>query len=223
MKFSGAMDIGTSGAANELLASLLAEHFGILRPRPAFVELHADLIKWLAVKRPELRGLIGRSGDLNFATELITGAAEWPTGRMVPDAMVPGAIQVFAFDALISNDDRRYNNPNVLIRGDDIFAIDHEAAFSFVYLVSSAHQSWAVRDRRSLTDHVFFLQLRQRAIDLSPFTARLAELGSAKLEEIVGRLPGQWRHDRLGQISAHLQSARDNAFEFERQLLERLA
>lgn len=108
--------------------------------------------------------------------------------------MVSSAARIFAFDAFISNDDRRYNNPNVL-----------------------------VRDRRSLTDHVFYLQLRKHPIELRAFTARLAELGSAKLEEIINQLPEEWRHDRLGQISAHLQGVRDHAFEFERQLLERLA
>jgi hypothetical protein len=46
--------------------------------------------------------------------------------------MRPAALQIFAFEALIANDDRRYNNPNVLVRGDKIFAIDHEAAFGFL-------------------------------------------------------------------------------------------
>jgi hypothetical protein len=180
-------------------------------------------VKWLAASRPEIADLLRRSAGLNFATELVTGAAEWPPGRTLPDTMVSSAARIFAFDAFISNDDRRYNNPNVLVRGDDIFVIDHEAAFSFVYLIPTARESWVVRDRRSLTDHVFYLQLRKHPIELRAFTARLAELGSAKLEEIINQLPEEWRHDRLGQISAHLQGVRDHAFEFERQLLERLA
>lgn len=223
VKLCGAMDTGVQAAANELIASLLAEHFGLLRPEPAIVNLHPDLVKWLAINKPDVADLLRRSTGLNFATELITGAAEWLPGRALPDAMVSSATNIFAFDALISNDDRRYNNPNVLVHGDDIFVIDHEAAFSFLYLVPTARQSWAVRDRRSLTDHVFYIQLRQRPIELGGFTARLAELGSDKLEEIISRLPEEWRHLRLGQISTHLQSVRDHSFEFERQLLERLA
>jgi hypothetical protein len=226
VKLCGAMDTGVQAAANELIASLLAEHFGLLRPKPAIVRLDPDLVKWLAINRPDIAELLNRSVGLNFATELIIGAAEWPPGRTLPDTMVDPAACIFAFDALISNDDRRYNNPNgpnVLIRGDDIFVIDHEAAFSFVYLVPSSGPSWAVRNRRSLSDHVFYLQLRKHPIDLYGFTARLAELGSAKLAEIINHLPAEWRHDRLGQISAHLQSARDHASEFEGQLRERLA
>jgi len=223
VKLSGAMDTGVRAAASELIASLLAEHFGLLRPEPAIVRLDPDLIKWLAVKKPDIADLLRRSTGPNFATELVTGAAEWPPGRSLPDAMAASASCIFAFDALISNDDRRYNNPNVLVRGDDIFVIDHEAAFSFLYLVSTARQSWAVRDRRSLTDHVFYLELRKRPIDLGQFTARLAELASTKLEAMINLLPEEWRHHRLGLMSSHLQSVREHAFEFERQLRERLA
>jgi hypothetical protein len=137
--------------------------------------------------------------------------------------MVLPAACVFAFDALISNDDRRYNNPNVLVRGDDIFVIDHEAAFSFLYLVPMGGPSWALRSRRSLRDHVFCYELRKRSFDIGLFTARLAQLSAAKLEEIISHLPDGWRDDQLGRISAHLESARDNAAEFERQLREALA
>jgi hypothetical protein len=223
VKLSAAMDTGTRAAANELVASLLAGHFGMLHPKPAIVQLHPDLMKWLAVKRPDIRELLGQGGDLNFATELITGAAEWMPGRNLPEAMIPSASCVFAFDALISNDDRRYNNPNVLVRGDDIFVIDHEAAFSFVYLVPPREPTWAVRNRRSLRDHVFYFQLRKQPIEFSIFAARLAQLSSAKLEEVIQQLPNEWRHDNLGRISAHLQSARDHTDEFERQLREVLA
>jgi hypothetical protein len=223
VKLCAAMDIGTRAAANELIASMLAAHIGLLRPEPALVRIHPDLVPWLSTHRSDVARVIQGSVGLNFASKHLTDVATWPTGRPLPESMLPSAAHVFAFDALISNDDRRYTNPNVLVRGDDIFVIDHEAAFSFLYLIGSGEASWEVRNRRSLTEHAFYFQLRKQTIDLRMFTARLAQLGDAALEKIIRAVPDEWRHDGLGRISDHLQAARDHSSEFSRQILERLA
>jgi hypothetical protein len=75
VKLCGAMDTGTRAAANELIASLLAEHFGLFRPEPAIVQLHPELVVWLAAQKPEIAGLIRRSTGLNFATKLLTSTS----------------------------------------------------------------------------------------------------------------------------------------------------
>ena len=111
----------------------------------------------------------------------------------------------------------------MLVRGDDIFVIDHEAAFSFIYLLPTVQRSWEVRQRSSLTQHVFYYQLRKRTLQTGIFIARLAQLGPAELEEIIRQLPNEWRHGDLGRISTHLQAMRDHSAEFEGQLLGRLA
>ena len=119
--------------------------------------------------------------------------------------MMSAAAHIFAFDALIANDDRRTDNPIVLVRGDELFVIDHEAAFSFLYFVAGKNPAWQVRDRASLRRHVFFYQLRKREAELSLFTARLAALGDEELERIVREVPQGWRHGDIGRISADLQ------------------
>jgi hypothetical protein len=223
VKFCAALDTGTRAAANELIASQLADHLGLLQPQAAVIQIHPDLVRLLIAQRPDFATVIRGSTGLNFGSKFLTDVATWPTGRPLPEAMLFNATQVFAFDALISNDDRRYTNPNVLIRGDDIFVIDHEAAFSFLYLVSTEEASWEVKYRRSLTQHVFYFQLRRQPIDLSVFMARLAQLGGTELEGIIRKVPNEWRYDGLGRISDHLQGARDHAAEFSKQLMERLA
>ena len=74
-----------------------------------------------------------------------------------------------------------HRQPNVLVRGDELFVIDHEAAFSFLYLIAGKNPTWEVRRRRPLRQHVFFYRLRKQHIDLSLFTARLAALGDDEL------------------------------------------
>jgi hypothetical protein len=222
VKLSGAMETRHRGPASELVASNLAEHFRILRPEPAAVQLHPDLVTWLSKQRPDLAAVLRSSGGLNFGTKLLTDVSIWPVGRSIPDGMMIAAAHVFAFDCLISNDDRRRDNPNVLVRGDDIFVIDHEAAFSFLYSVVG-RVPWAIRHQRSLQNHVFFYQLRKRQLDLGMFTARLAALGDTELETIIRGVPNEWHHPDLGRVSEHLRNVRDHAAEFERQILEILA
>jgi HipA-like protein len=136
--------------------------------------------------------------------------------------MVITATHIFAFDALIANDDRRSDNPNLLVRGDDIFVIDHEAAFAFLYLVGRRETAWDLR-RRPFRQHVFYYQLRKESTNLRLFMQRLAQLGDAELENMISQLPNEWLHADLGRISAHLQHVRDHAEEFERQVQEALA
>lgn len=223
VKLSGAMDTRNRGPASELVASFLAEHFHILRPDPAAVELDTDFIAWLSKQKPELAKTLKASAGPNFGSKFLTDVSTWPVGKSIPDAMMMAAAHIFAFDCLISNDDRRRNNPNVLVRGDNLFVIDHEAAFSFLYLVSGGKKPWEVRHLNSLRDHVFFYQLRKQQLELGLFTARLASLSDAKLEAIIREVPGQWYHPDLGRISGHLQAIRGRAGEFERQIMEALA
>jgi hypothetical protein len=220
VKLSGAMDTRVRGPGSELIASCLAGHFGLQRPQPAAVQLHPELVKWLAAQRADLAPIIRASTSLNFATKFLTDVATWPVGRALPEAMLTAAAHVFAFDALIANDDRRRNNPNVLVRGDEIFVIDHESAFAFLYLVNSRAAPWEIRQRASLREHVFFYQLRKTPIDLTKFTARLSGIGDVELDWIIQQMPNEWRHDDLGRISTHLKAVRDHAADFERQILE---
>lgn len=217
------MDLGSRAAANELIASLLASFLGLRCPEPAVVEIQPELVPWLMDRRPEMSRSLSSSDPLNFGSRYLVDVSTWPPGRALPDSMRLAAAEIFAFDALISNDDRRYNNANVLVRGDQIYAIDHEAAFSFLYLLSSNERPWEVRNRRSLCDHVFYHGLRKQPVNLSLFTARLSQLGERELSKIISKVPASWRYDGVDRISAHLKSVRDHAAEFERQLLERLA
>jgi hypothetical protein len=223
VKLVGSMDTRVRGPASELLASRLARHFGILGPDPAAVTLHPDLMKWLAINVPEIGVAIGASSGPNFGSRLLTDVSIWPVARPIPDGMLQGAAHVFAFDALISNDDRRRDNPNLLVRGDSIFVIDHESAFSFLYLVASRERDWECRNRRSLQNHVFFYQLRKQPISIALFTQRLADLSDTVLDTMIRELPHQWRHQDLGRISDYIRAARDNAAVFERNVLEVLS
>jgi hypothetical protein len=129
--------------------------------------------------------------------------------------MWQGAVDTFAFDALIQNPDRRYSpNPNLLARGDTFFIFDHEMAFSFLLVLFPSTTPWKLDDQPLLTDHVFFRKLKSKPIDLTGFTASLGGLSDGLLKEIVADVPAEWNNDNLPKIERHLRTVRDHAGEF---------
>jgi hypothetical protein len=214
------MDTRDRGPACELIALHLAEHFGISHLEPAAVTVHPDLAGWLSKMQPDLMLTLNSSRGPNFGTRLMIDVTIWPTGQDVPLAMQGQAAKIFAFDALISNDDRRIANPNLLVRGDEMFVIDHEAAFSFLYVLGGRTPQLDLQRRRSLRDHVFFYQLRKKALHFDSFVARLADLSNDRIERILREVPEEWKHSDMGTISTHLQFFRENCAGFDRQLLE---
>ena len=134
LKLRGGMEDGITGSLCELLASRLASYFGMAVPAPAIVTIEEEFAKLVAsldstgtdsTKINRMRNSVGP----NFGSRLIAGVNTWPVDKSIPEAMVQAATEVFAFDSLVQDPDRRYNNPNLLTRGDEIFLIDHEMAF----------------------------------------------------------------------------------------------
>jgi hypothetical protein len=122
-----------TGLASELVASRLADYFGVPVPAPALVSIEPAFAELVAANQPahsqRMRGSIG----LNFGSRQLNDVMTWPVDKSIPDAMWATAVSIFAFDALIQNPDRKFNpNPNLFSRGDQIFIYDHELAFSFI-------------------------------------------------------------------------------------------
>jgi hypothetical protein len=201
----------------------LAEYFELLTPQPALVSLGAQLAGLIASIEPSKSALLRESIGLNFGSLHQKGVATWPAGKDVPESMRQTALPIFAFDALIYNDDRRVSNPNLFTRGDDFILFDHELAFSFLRLIGAPARPWDIENAQSLEQHVFYRALRKRMIDLSGFASRLAALGDRVLERFIAEVPEEWRDDTLGRILAHLTQMRENAAAFEEQVARRLA
>jgi hypothetical protein len=124
------------------------------------------------------------------------------------------ATDIFAFDALIQNPDRRYANQNVLAVRDDLLIFDHEQAFSFLLALSASAEPWTLDDQQYLTDHVFYRRLKSKEVDLKSFTASLGGLSAALVEGFVAEVPMEWKNDNVARIERHLQAVREHADEF---------
>ncbi len=223
VKLRGCVERGENGMLNELFASRLASHFGILVPEPAVVEISPSFAELVSQRQPYFAGRIRNSIGLNFGSKLLTGVNTWPVGKAIPESMWQSAIHAFAFDALIQNPDRRFNNPNLFSSGDDIFLYDHEAAFSFLLAIGPPGTPWVLDREIYLDTHVFFHRLRGKTIDLGDFAARLRSLTDDVLGKITADIPESWRGNDLPTIVDHLRGLREHADDFIEALRRRLA
>ncbi len=224
VKLRGGLERGESGLLYELYASLLAEHFGIQRPRPVVVTLEADLADTIeATLASDLNRarIIKKSVGLNFGSQFLVNLTVWPVDKYVPEPMQEAAMKVFAFDALIQNPDRSFKNPNLETRGDELFIFDHELAFSFILDIFPNQTPWRLMNEQYLNNHVFAKVLK--GIPFSDdFLRRLNSLSIDELEQFSQQIPNEWQLADLEKIEAHLKLMREHSTEFAQQVIERL-
>jgi len=124
LKFIGGVQEREFGLVSELLCSLLARELGLDVPTPFVVNLSAD---FLAGVPQAARDLVSRSLGLNFGSEsLPAGFSVVPPEPRVPIVLRPAATEIFAFDVIFQNRDRKQDNPNLLWNRTKILMIDHE-------------------------------------------------------------------------------------------------
>jgi hypothetical protein len=228
VKLRGGLDRGLTGLTCELIASRLATRFGLGVPEAALVTIDTDFAELVSslearsgdrVKADRIRNSVG----LNFGTRQLSGVNTWPVDKSIPEAMWQAATEVFAFDALVQNPDRRFNNPNLLTRANEIFLLDHELAFSFLLDILAPAEPWRLDGQHYLNEHVFYRALKSKVIDITGFADTLAALSGPALEGILNDVPPEWNNGSLAKIERHLRTVSGHAAEFAEEIRRRLA
>jgi hypothetical protein len=223
VKMRGGMESGDSGLFCELLAALLAQHFELTVSDPAIIHVDSRLAELIA--DPMVAELLRKSAGLNFGSRLLTGIYIWPQDRQIPFELQTMAAEIFAFDALIQNPDRRFSNPNLLADNEHLFPIDHECAFGCRYAIPPAKEPWRLDgiDSDYLREHVFFRQLKGKSIDMGHFKTKLIGLNPDIIKLIVAQIPQQWQGDFVEKMETHLSKINERAQDFIDQVKVRLA
>ncbi len=126
----------------EAFAACLARDLGLPIPAPLLVMISDE---WAAVvPDQERKKRILASSRIAFGSKFVTGGYSiWTPDTRINEAMVDVAANVLAFDAIIQNFDRRTDNPNCLVRGENIRIFDHELAFGH-HLLLNWQPPWVV-------------------------------------------------------------------------------
>ena len=188
-KFRGAGQ-GLRVLVAEVIASGVCRAIGVPTPRLVALDLDPAIARYEADE--EVQDLLNASPGLNLGVDFLPGAFGF-------DGTVPGddpsvGTRVLWLDAFLANVDRTWRNPNLLVWGDQLWAIDHGASLYF-------HHAWAggVGDPQRFAaqpwdpaGHVF--------ADLSDGLAEVdrdaaGRLDRSTLERIVGDVPDAWLDD----------------------------
>lgn len=144
--------------ACELVASCLAEDMRVATPEIALVEIPDQLRILLDALGDEWRDLVDpMPGGCCFGSRFLGERKQrWsPDLEALTDGMPAAALRLFAFDVFVDNGDRREGgNPNALLVGRTLFAIDHGQALPSVQGVRgdsvfdhARHVAWRVVER----------------------------------------------------------------------------
>lgn len=192
-KLSARCDQGVVNLAREVIAACLAADLGLPVPEPVLVELPPD---WIAsVTEAETREALRASAPVAFGSKQVGPQfSAWKPETRLSPAMLPLALAVFVFDALTANPDRRTDNPNCLVRGEELRIYDHEMAFTH-HMVIPRLEPWrpgALQDLAAPGRHIFRDRLRGAVLDFVPVRAAWAALPDAGVEGYGRALPAEW-------------------------------
>jgi hypothetical protein len=199
----------------ELIAAQLADDLGLQTPQAAVVNVASGFE--VIIPEKGLAAMVKNSPGSNFGSvHLGQGFTTWPPGRVPYGAQRDQAADIFAFDTLIQNPDRRADNPNLWARSNRLGVYDQDQAFSFlsVPIIGGAPKPWSVTSQaasfRFLEKHIFYHSIRGGPLNLGPFKEKLGALADEQIQGYIGTVPAEWRNqsDFCDRIAEYLIDAR---------------
>ena len=212
-KFSAGCDRKVAALVAEAISAMLAADLDLPVPEPYLVELTPEFIS--ALPEPAVADMARRSSPVAFGSKhLPPGYTSWPIGKSIPRDALATAVEIFAFDALIVNDDRRRENPNCLFSGTNLAIFDHEMAF-FTEGIIGWRPPWetgALESIRQTGRHLFSEQLRGKPLNLDRFAGAWLSITEERLVAYRAALPVAWSAAEASADGAlkHIAQVRDN-------------
>ena len=136
---------------------------------------------------------------------------------------------MLAFDGLVQNPDRRWNNPNCLVRGEELAIFDHDLAFSFLAGIIGAKHPWQAGGLDFLASrpnrHVFFDGLKGTQLNFDRLVGALESIDQHRLSEYSNAIPEEWKSgtDATPRIVAYIQELKEHLSEAITELAKLLA
>jgi hypothetical protein len=207
VKFHGAGQ-GRKALIAEIISAGLARACGLLVPDLVTVDLDAAL----APGEPdqEIQDLLRASHGLNLGVDFLPGALDFETGAQTVAPALAG--RIMWFDALVSNADRSWRNPNMLLWHGSLYLIDHGATLTFHHRWASA--AAAAERPYGISDHALLgcgALVEAADAELAP------RLSAEVIRDAVAQVPAEWltgepgfddaedlRAAYLGQLTARL-------------------
>lgn len=191
VKFSDGCEAKKQGLVAEALAAALAADLDLPVPQPFLVQVEPDFVA--SIPDVEIKALAGRSIPWAFGSEKLPPQySTIMTGIALPQALIPTAAEIIAFDLMIANPDRRVKNPNCLSNGRSLAIYDHELAFQtegvLFWRPPWEEVTFAPGDQR----HVFLDMVKGQTVDLGRLQGALEAITPERIDQYRESLPEQW-------------------------------
>jgi len=199
----------------EAIAAMLAADLGMPVPEPFLVEVDDEFIN--SVTPSDLQKLIRASNRLAFGSKkLPDGFAVWPRDGRIPPSLTQAAAEIFVFDAIIANSDRRPENPNCLHTGETVSIFDHELSFAQKQILFWK-APWVVGGFDNISsseNHIFApSNFDTKPLNLERFKNAWEAIPDSRFQEYCEAIPFEWGdHDAyleetvkyLKQVKIHI-------------------
>jgi len=190
---------GPCSLACELICSMLARAAGLMVPDYAIVEVEQDFAESVTDLQDRER-LLRNIGE-NFGSVYQEDCAKFSPGLRIGDERQSELESILAFDDYMLNNDRQASNPNLLIRGDSIYLIDHSLRFPHLGSPEVRDPWGQLFPEESIRSHCTYPSLRQKGPDFQAFASFLTnEITDAEIRHIVNMVPDGWQRPEIGSI-----------------------
>ena len=213
-KYSAGCERGIGGLVSEAIGAMLAADLDLPVPEPVLVDFDDNFVATLPASEAALTSRLLRSSHVAFGSaKLPAGYSLLPAGKNIPAAVRQQAAEIFAFDCLIQNPDRRPENPNLLFDGRSFAIFDHELAFMTTGIIGwrPPWQTGALQNIGSAT-HTLFNGLSGRRYDFARLLGAWQTVSDIRLVEYRNALPTEWNAggDAVDEALALIASVRNN-------------
>ena len=192
--FGGAC--GIRGMICETMASQFASDLDLRIPEMCILEITKEFAA--AVPDLEIASIMQRSIGENFATKKLPASYHVPlANRPLSVELHKAATEIFVFDALIQNPDRRVTKPNCQTDGNEFVILDHDLAFSFLAGVLFWKPPWENgSDFNFLKEHIFYEPLRKTEVNLDRISGAIESIKDEQIRAYAEVLPSEWRKEQ---------------------------
>lgn len=208
VKLKGSPQMFDDSFMNEIVGCFIAAELNLNTPEWVAVDVSPVLVETME-GHPNYQ-LAQQSIGLNFGTVLKDGYLEVLPGQAMPADLKNRLYDIFAFDVLIGNPDRRVDKPNFLSNGKDLLIYDHELAFSFSQVLPFARnqQPWTIpaMEMEWITKNYCFDLLRGNPWDYVSFAERLEALDQGFWDKADALIPVEWKTGNFAGIKTHVTS-----------------
>lgn len=191
-KFSDGCERKTGSLVAEAITAMLAADLDLPVPEPFLVDFDAEFVD--GVPNRVVAARMRASVPVAFGSaKLPPGFAVMPTGKAIPTVIRQQAIEVFVFDCLVQNPDRRPSNPNLLFDGKNFAIFDHELTFMTTGIIGWK-PPWEIGALQAVhaDQHVLFAELKGKSYDLTRLEGAWRAISDARIADYRSALPAEW-------------------------------